>query len=170
MRIHLKLNFDGYAYILLAQGSSGKKAILFPERNHPENNKLLHNQEYVIPQRGVLRFDNTPGTEILQVVASRRPIQAGNLFALAGSTSLMRASDDKSHRSFVVSQDIDKNLSVLIKLEHKLSSLDDSVPLPQTKPVSPAVQLQTEIPDSTAAPVKNEPDQYTSAPVPSKYP
>ncbi|HEY9683637.1 MAG TPA: DUF4384 domain-containing protein [Oculatellaceae cyanobacterium] len=74
IRFHLRPNIDGYAYIMLKSGSRGEQAVLFPEKDRNEDNKITRGKEIVLPNDGMLGFDDVPGTEKLTLVVSRKPI------------------------------------------------------------------------------------------------
>ncbi len=76
VRLHIKTNGDRYCYILLKQGSSGKKDFLLYPPNAQEDNRLLAGKEYTVPQSGMLTFDNTQGREQLCIILTKEPIQA----------------------------------------------------------------------------------------------
>jgi hypothetical protein len=74
IRFHLRPNIDGYAYIMLKSGSRGEQAVLFPEKDRNEDNKITAGKEIILPNDGMLGFDDSPGTEKLTLVVSRKPI------------------------------------------------------------------------------------------------
>lgn len=76
IRFHVIPNIDGYAYVLLTSGSRGERAVLFPETKKVEGNKVFRGRDVVIPGDGYLAFDENPGTEKVQLVVSRLPIDA----------------------------------------------------------------------------------------------
>lgn len=77
IRFHVKPNIDGFAYIVLRQGSRGEQSQLFPNaENHDDNNKIIHGKEMVLPAGGALIFDHNPGLEKLTLLISRKPIDA----------------------------------------------------------------------------------------------
>lgn len=76
IRFHVIPNIDGYAYVLLTSGSRGERAVLFPETKKAEGNKVFRGRDVVIPGDGYLAFDENPGTEKVQLVVSRLPIDA----------------------------------------------------------------------------------------------
>lgn len=77
VKVHIKSNFDGYAYILMMQGSNGDKAVLFPDKENAKSNQIKAGQEISIPNgENALSFDDTPGTETLRIIVSRKPIDA----------------------------------------------------------------------------------------------
>src|SRR5258708_1553200 len=69
IRIEFKNNFDGYAYIVNVT-PGGKKRVLFPHGSETDN-RIVANQAY----SQSLTFDEEKGTETLEVIMSRVPIQ-----------------------------------------------------------------------------------------------
>lgn len=74
IRFHLRSTQDGYAYIVLQSGSSGSRAVLFPEARTGRANYLVKDRDYALPTRTWLRFDEHPGTERLRLVFSLDPL------------------------------------------------------------------------------------------------
>src|SRR5271155_2264186 len=72
LRLHVKSSIPVYAYMIL-KGSSGKEVFLYPP-NPNENNRLEAGVETLVPPQGMIKFDNTPGTEKLGVIFSPRPL------------------------------------------------------------------------------------------------
>ena len=75
IRFHVIPEVDGYAYVVLKQGSSGGKAVLYPPQDKP-NNILRADSDYPLPFEGWLAFDNTPGIEKLSLVFSRQKVDS----------------------------------------------------------------------------------------------
>jgi hypothetical protein len=73
VRFHFAMNFPGYV-VIINQGSSGKRSLLFP---YPGvSNHLGRTTDYTVPQgEGWFEFDNTPGTEQLTFIMSKREIE-----------------------------------------------------------------------------------------------
>lgn len=88
IKIHIKPNITGYAYILLTQGSTGAQTVLFPHPSHPQDNFIEQGKEYVIPPNGLIRFDEHPGEEKLLFILSRKQIDAKAALALTISVSV----------------------------------------------------------------------------------
>lgn len=65
---------DGYAYVLLQQGSTGSTAILFPSKETGENNYLRSQQDYPLPYDDWLAFDEHPGLEKVRIMFSKTQI------------------------------------------------------------------------------------------------
>ena len=73
IRFHVIPEVDGYAYVVLKQGSSGGKAVLYPPQEKA-NNILRADVDYPLPYEGWLAFDNTPGIEKLSLVFSKHKV------------------------------------------------------------------------------------------------
>jgi hypothetical protein len=83
LRLHIKSTIPGYAYIALI-GSSGQKSVIYPP-TPDEDNKIEPGKEVLVPKKGMIVFDNNPGTEQLYVVLSPQPIDMSrNLASLNG--------------------------------------------------------------------------------------
>jgi hypothetical protein len=73
IRVSFESNFDGYVYVVNVT-PGGKKRVLFPYDK--ETNNVIHSrQRYELPSSNVFVFDEEKGTEILQVIMSREPVQ-----------------------------------------------------------------------------------------------
>ena len=74
IRFHVKPNIDGFAYIVLRDGS-GEKSQLFPNTEGKiENNHIVRGKEMILPANGTLDFDQNAGTEKLTLLISRKTI------------------------------------------------------------------------------------------------
>lgn len=73
IRFHVIPEVDGYAYVVLKQGSNGGKAVLYPPENKPSN-ILRADIDYPLPYDGWLAFDNSPGIEKLNLIFSRQKV------------------------------------------------------------------------------------------------
>ena len=72
LKLSFESNFEGYIYVVnIEQG--GKKCLLFPYTGET-NNKVKLDQSYTLPRSAVWKFDETKGTEVMQVIMSREPI------------------------------------------------------------------------------------------------
>lgn len=74
IRFHVMAEVDGYAYVLLQQGSTGSTAILFPSKETGENNYLRSQQDYPLPYDDWLAFDEHPGLEKVRIMFSKTQI------------------------------------------------------------------------------------------------
>ena len=74
IRFHVNSTVDGYAYILMKQGTSGGHAVLFPEARTGRNNSISAGKDYALPSGSYLKFDGKPGTEKLSLVFARTPL------------------------------------------------------------------------------------------------
>lgn len=78
IRFQIVPNITGYAYVVLQKGTTGQKKVLFPN-NYEPNGKVLAGRQYLLPSRGYLDVDAIPGTEIIRIVLSRRPLSQAAL-------------------------------------------------------------------------------------------
>lgn len=77
IQFKVKSNIDGYMYVFMTHGSTGKRAQLYPPPNHPqEDNKIEKGITYTVPDGGLICFDNNPGIETLQLCLSPKPMNA----------------------------------------------------------------------------------------------
>lgn len=76
IRFHVIPEADGYAYVMLKEGTSGKSAVLFPEEG--KNNLLRAGLDYPLPYDDWLAFDETPGIEKLSLMFSRTKVDTSN--------------------------------------------------------------------------------------------
>ena len=73
VRFHFAMNFPGYV-VIINQGSSGKRSLLFPYKG--VSNHIGRTADFTVPQgEGWFEFDDTPGTEQLTFIMSKREIQ-----------------------------------------------------------------------------------------------
>lgn len=92
IRIHVISNMDGFAYILMKQGSSGAHALLFPEAQTGRSNKIAAGHDYALPSARWLKFDEKPGTEKLSLIFSRNALDPDSSKYL-GVTNCIVSSD-----------------------------------------------------------------------------
>ncbi len=71
IRFHVIPATDGYAYIMMTASSRGNKSILFPNKTTGTSNYLYKGNDYPLPYKGWLQFDNNPGTEKLSLIFSK---------------------------------------------------------------------------------------------------
>lgn len=74
IRFHLIPESDGYAYLLMSQGSSGKRKMLFPTPESGKDNFFRKGRDYSVPSNAWMQLDKTPGTEMLNLVFSKEPL------------------------------------------------------------------------------------------------
>ncbi len=79
LRFHVQTNADAYLYIAMKEGSKGDAAVLFPPPGGSEDNQIKAGQDIVIPAKGVLEFDDTPGNEIVKLVLSAKKLEGTEL-------------------------------------------------------------------------------------------
>jgi len=73
IRLNVQSNRDGYLTVL-ALGSTGRAATLFPGTPEGASNQVRAGQLYQVPPASYLRFDNNPGEETLIVMLSPTPL------------------------------------------------------------------------------------------------
>jgi acylglycerol lipase len=74
IRIHVICSNNGYAYILMKQGTSGAHAVLFPEAHTGRNNVVTAGTDYALPSATWLKFDDRPGTERICLIFAVVPL------------------------------------------------------------------------------------------------
>jgi hypothetical protein len=83
IRLHIKSTIPGYAYIALI-GSTGQKSVIYPP-TPDEDNRIEPGKEVLVPGKGMIVFDNNPGTEQLYVMLSPQPVDMSrSLDSLSG--------------------------------------------------------------------------------------
>jgi len=75
VRLLFSASKNGYVY-WLAQGTSGKYQVLFPNAKAGLDNAVAKNTEYTVPAKGAWRFDDKQGTETLVCVLSETKVDA----------------------------------------------------------------------------------------------
>ncbi len=78
IRLRVKSNMAYYLYIKCKQGSTGEIASLYPPIGG-EDNRLEPGQECLIPKKGLITFDNKPGSETLMLILSRERLEERDL-------------------------------------------------------------------------------------------
>jgi hypothetical protein len=91
IRFLLVPNINGYAYVVLEKGSTGKRKILFPNTYEPSG-KVLSGKQILLPARGYLKFDRNPGVETVRIVVSRKPVSEKVLLEDDAKNKIMVAS------------------------------------------------------------------------------
>ncbi|MBY0549122.1 MAG: DUF4384 domain-containing protein [Candidatus Obscuribacterales bacterium] len=100
IRFHVIPNMDGFAYIVMLQGSNGDNSVLFPAKGASEN-KIHANKEIVIPTEGAnLKFDDKAGLETLRLVFSRKDLDPDSQLKPTSGTAVMLAAKP-GKKSFV---------------------------------------------------------------------
>jgi alpha-beta hydrolase superfamily lysophospholipase len=79
IRFHMRAGVDGYAYILLQQGSGGARAVLFPEQRTGTNNVIASGKDCAIPTMTYLKFDDQPGVEKVNLIFSQHPMDVNHV-------------------------------------------------------------------------------------------
>jgi alpha-beta hydrolase superfamily lysophospholipase len=74
IRFHLIPGSDGYAYLVMKAGTTGKSDVLFPKAEYGTHNYLTKGQDYSIPSTEWMQFDQHPGTEQLGLVFANEKV------------------------------------------------------------------------------------------------
>lgn len=152
LRFHVQSNIDGYIYILMKKGSSGASALLYPAPGTDADNRIKAGKDLIVPDNGVLEFDDKPGSETLKIVLSEKRLLAApekysrsilitpkyNVQAVAAACSVEFALKDARQAQFikaekperfrdepavtVVSSDLKKPLALEMTLQHAASA------------------------------------------------
>jgi hypothetical protein len=93
VRFVITPTIDGYASIVLLQGSSGKSAVLFPDPQYDKSNHVSRGVEVSIPARqaAALAFDNTPGREHIRIALTRSNVDAASFASPQAPSKLAMA-------------------------------------------------------------------------------
>lgn len=137
IRFHVVANINGYAYILLKNGSRGEKCVLFPDAKSNDDNNIQGGREYVLPGDGFLTFDENPGTEKLTLLLSRAQIDA------------VAYLNDPKNEPMLIAANLDGSKD-LIPTKHLISFGAPSV-ASNTEPATPKVEKTDTTKTATAA-------------------
>jgi len=74
IRFHMIPGTDGYAYLVMEAGTTGKSDVLFPSSQYGTQNFLSQGRDYPIPSTGWMKFDQHPGTEQLGLVFAKQKV------------------------------------------------------------------------------------------------
>lgn len=74
IRFHIIPESDGYVYVVMKAGSTGKSAVLFPSAKTGINNHLSAGQDCPVPSANWLKFDVNPGVEKVRLLYSEAVI------------------------------------------------------------------------------------------------
>ena len=74
IRFHLIPGSDGYAYLVMKAGTTGKSYFLFPTAEYGTRNYLTKGRDYTIPSNSWMKFDEHPGTEQLGLVFANQTV------------------------------------------------------------------------------------------------
>lgn len=81
-------NIDGYMYVFLVSGSTGKRAQLYPPADEAGQNQIVKGITYTVPENGQLCFDENPGIETLQLALSPTPMDADQVLKMGSTRSV----------------------------------------------------------------------------------
>lgn len=94
IRFHIKSESDGYAYVVLQQGSTGSTAVLFPTEDTGKNNFIRKNQDYPLPYQDWLAFDANPGLEKVRILFSQSQLKMDKMQQATPKTEIAYVSPD----------------------------------------------------------------------------
>lgn len=92
IKFHLTSNVDGHAHVVLLQGTTGSKAVLFPVKGKDASNFIRKGRDMALPSSTFLVFDAKPGKEKLRVAISRKNINTATLLQENPGTQIAMAS------------------------------------------------------------------------------
>lgn len=92
IKIHLTSNVDGHAHVVLLQGTTGSKAVLFPVKGKDASNFIRKGRDTALPTGTFLVFDAKPGKEKLRIAISRKNINTAMLLQENPGTQIAMAS------------------------------------------------------------------------------
>lgn len=101
-------NIDGYMYVFLTSGSTGKRAQLYPPPSEAGLNKILKGITYTVPENGQLCFDNNPGIETLQLALSPKQIDAEEALKTSRSITITKKDHTKVASTLVSFENVDE--------------------------------------------------------------
>jgi hypothetical protein len=161
IRFHVRPNIDGFAYIMLKSGSRGEQAVLFPSKGRDENNKISRGKEIVLPDDGMLSFDENPGTEKLTLLVSRKPIDT-EAYLSTGSANSNDSVDDKAPRLVAMSSSGSKDL---IPNQVLVAYLPSSVGAPESVKAAAAAAVKASKQSAAAGSKQEETTNQKTSPV-----
>lgn len=94
IRFHVMSESDGFAYVVLQQGSTGNSAVLFPTEDTGKNNFIRKNQDYPLPYQDWLAFDANPGLEKVRILFSQSPLKLDKMKQAPPKTMVAYVSPD----------------------------------------------------------------------------
>lgn len=92
IKIHLTSNVDGHAHVVLLQGTTGSKAVLFPVKGKDASNFIRKGRDMALPSTTFLVFDAKPGKEKLRIAVSRKNLNTAFLLQDNPGTQIAMAS------------------------------------------------------------------------------
>lgn len=91
IKFHATSDVDGYAHIVMLEGSSGAKSVLFPVAGKDASNVIRRGKDYAIPSSTFLVFDKNPGREHIRFALSRKPVKTAEFLKPQATTQLAMA-------------------------------------------------------------------------------
>ena len=144
IRFHITPNTDGFAYIILRQGSSGNRSVLFPDPGHADDQVVTAAKEYAIPGDGFLEFDDAEGTEKLTILIARQRIMPERYLEDAFKDKVVVASRLDGSKDLVPG-------SFVVAYTGTAQPVDLPKPVELPKPAEPTKVTEPTEPTATAA-------------------
>lgn len=121
IRLRFATNFDGYLKILNV-GSSGKVSLLFPYEG--ADDRIQPTKDFQVPKSGDwIVFDDTPGTEVMTVVMSKKPFGAESGEELNRNATKTRdltiQSDAEATYAVANETSLEKPIGFTLRLKHQ---------------------------------------------------
>ena len=175
IRFHVQSNIDGYMYVVMKSGSKGTKAVLFPAAGSNENNEVKKGADYVLPEQGVLEFDNAPGEEHLQLIVSATRLNLENAIAQSRERSIVirpKVPVTKQQNTLIELPDVSKVSwsAVDNPPSFKEEPAVTVVSTEATRPLSLEIMLRHEGAVADHAVATNRDGEQSNPPVPAKTP
>lgn len=121
IRLRFATNFDGYIAILNV-GSTGTASLLFPYKD--ADAQIQPSDDFQVPQKDWIVFDDNPGTENLTILMSRQPLglDADNLQTIqksaANTRDLYIESGSDATYAVCSAAALEKPIGFTLKLKH----------------------------------------------------
>lgn len=92
IKFHITPDINGHAHVVMLEGSSGAKSILFPVPGIDPNNVVRRGKDHVIPKTSYLVFNNKRGREHLRIGLSRNQVKTAEFLKPQGTSEIAMAS------------------------------------------------------------------------------
>jgi len=135
IKIHLTSNVDGHAHVVLLQGTTGSKAVLFPVKGKDASNFIRKGRDMALPSTSFLVFDAKPGKEKVRVAISRKNISTalllqdnpGTQIAMANITNNVAVDATQGNSQIVVAFP-EENKAPATAVANNDTSASDAIP------------------------------------------
>lgn len=174
IKIHLTSNVDGHAHVVLLQGTTGSKAVLFPVKGKDASNFIRKGRDMALPSTSFLVFDAKPGKEKLRIAISRKNLSTafllqdnpGTQIAMANITNNPAIDTTQGNNQIVVAFP-EENKSQAPVVANNDTSASDAIP--NAIPNEPDEELSKDLfreDSKPKRPVVHKPADTSSKPKP----